>query len=97
MKLHLSFKVNHRDHNDCLILTVIGGMLKDISENVTLVQLMNSLGNLNRDISVVGYCIFGSNYKKSFFLNRVSLDMICSPSVGDEKAAKFEPVFAAVR
>ena len=33
-------------------------ILKDISENVTLVQLMDSLVNVNHAISVVGYCIF---------------------------------------
>ena len=33
-------------------------ILTDISEHVTLVQLMDSLGNLNHDISVVGYWIF---------------------------------------
>ena len=37
-------------------------ILNDISENVTLVQLMNSLGSVNRDISIVGYWIFESNY-----------------------------------
>ena len=69
----------------------------DISENVTLVQLMDSLGNVNHDISVVGYWIFDSNYKKALVLNRASLDMICAPSVGEEQAAKFETVFTAVR
>ena len=57
-------------------------ILRDISEHVTLVKLMDSLGNANNDISVVGYWIFDSNYKKSLVLNRVSLDMICFPSVG---------------
>ena len=33
-------------------------ILTDISENVTLVKLMDSLGNVNHDISVVGYWIF---------------------------------------
>ena len=33
-------------------------ILKDISENVTLVQLMDSLGNINHAISVVGYWIY---------------------------------------
>ena len=33
-------------------------ILNDISEYVTLVQLMNSLGNVNRAISIVGYQIF---------------------------------------
>ena len=39
-------------------------------ENVTLVQFMDSLGNLNRAISVVGYCIFESNYKIALVLNK---------------------------
>ena len=30
-------------------------ILKDISEHITLVQSMDSLGNVNRAISVVGY------------------------------------------
>ena len=64
-------------------------ILEHISENVTLVQLMDSLGNVNRAISVVGYCIFDSNYEKSLVLDRASLDMICAPSVGEEQAAKF--------
>ena len=64
-------------------------ILEDISENVTLVQLMDSLINLNHAISVVGYWIFDSNYEKSLVLNRSSLDMICDPSVGEGKAAKF--------
>ena len=58
-------------------------ILKYINENFTLVQLMDYLGNVNHAISVIGYCIFDSNYKKSFIINRESLDMICSPSVGE--------------
>ena len=42
-------------------------ILKTISENVTLMQLMDSLGNVNHDISIEGYWIFDSNYKKSLF------------------------------
>ena len=38
--------------------------LENISENVTLVQLMDSLVNVNCDISVVGNWIFESNYEK---------------------------------
>ena len=71
-------------------------ILEDTSENVTLVQLMDSLVNVNCAISVVGYWIFDSNYEKSLVLNRASLDMICAPSVGEEQAAKFETVFNAV-
>ena len=37
-------------------------ILGDISANVTLFQLMDSLGNVNHAISVVGSWIFDSNY-----------------------------------
>ena len=53
-------------------------ILEDISESVTLVQLMDSLGNVNHAISVVGYWIFASNYEKSLVLNRASLDIYTS-------------------
>ena len=71
-------------------------ILTDISEHIILVQLMNYLGNVNRAISVVGYWIFDSNYKKALVLNMASLDMICAPSVGEEQADKFKTLFAAV-
>ena len=71
--------------------------LEDISENFTLVQLMDSLGNVNHDISVVGSWIFESNYERALVLNRASLDMICAPSVGEEQDAMFEKVYYAVR
>ena len=64
--------------------------LEDISENVTLVQLMDSIGNVNHAFSVVGCWIFDSDYEIALVLNRESLDMICAPSVGEEQAAKFE-------
>ena len=72
-------------------------ILEDISENVTLVQLMDSLGNLNHAISVVGNWIFDSNYEKALVLNRESLDMIFTPSVGEEQAAILDSVVTAVR
>ena len=59
-------------------------ILTDISEHVTLVQLMDYLGNVNHDISVVGYWIFESNYKKALVLNIESLDMIFAPSVDED-------------
>ena len=58
---------------------------------------MDSLGNVNHDISVFGYCIFESNYKKALVLSRESLDMICAPSIGEEEVTEFEKVFNAVR
>ena len=54
-----------------------------MSENVNLVQLMDSLGNLNRAISVFGYQIFDSNYNKALVLNMELLDNICPPSIGE--------------
>ena len=71
--------------------------LEDISANFTLVQLMDSIGNVNNSISVIGNGIFDSNYERALILNRASLDMICAPYVGEEKNAIFEKVFYAVR
>ena len=72
-------------------------ILEDISANVTLVKLMDSLGNVNHAISVVGNWIFESNYEKALVLNRASLDIIFTPSIGEEQDAIFESVFTAVR
>ena len=72
-------------------------ILKNISANVTLVQLMDSLGNINHAISVVGSWIFDSNYERALVLNKESLDMIFAPSVGEEQAASFEKVHYSFR
>ena len=45
-------------------------ILNDISEDITLVQLMESPENVNHNISIVGYWIFYSNYKKTLFLTQ---------------------------
>ena len=58
--------------------------LKDIGENFTLVQLMDSFRNVNHAISVVGYWIFDSNKEKALVLYRASLDIIFAPSVSEE-------------
>ena len=71
--------------------------LEDISANVTLVQLMDSLGSVNHAISVVGSWIFDSNYERALVLNRASLDMICDRSVGEEQSSIFEKIYYAVR
>ena len=72
-------------------------ILKNIIANVTLVQLMDSLGNVNHDISVLGSWIFDSNYERSLVLNKESLDMICAPYIVEEQAARFETFYYAVR
>ena len=51
-------------------------ILTDISEHVILVQLKDSIGNVNHAIIVFWYYMFESNYKISLVLNRESLDMI---------------------
>ena len=45
-------------------------ILEDISANVTLVQLMDSIGNVNHDISVIGNWIFDSSYERALVLNK---------------------------
>ena len=71
--------------------------MKNISGNVTLVQLVDSLGNVNHAISVVGSWIFDSKYERALVLNKEWLEMICAPSIGEEQAARFEKVYYAVR
>ena len=46
------------------------GNSNEMSENFILVQLMEALGNVNRNISIVGYWIFESNYKQALCLTR---------------------------
>ena len=58
---------------------------------------MDSLGNNNHAISVVGSWIFDSNYEKSLVLNRASLDMICASFIGEEQPACFEKVYSSIR
>ena len=72
-------------------------ILNDISEDLTLVQFMDSLGNLNHAISILGHWIFDSNYEKALCLTQESLDIICYPSIGEELIPKFQSVFYAVR
>ena len=67
--------------------------LEYISANVTLVQLMDSLVNVNHAISVVGNWIFDSKYERALVLNRESLHIIYAPSVGGEQDAIFGKVF----
>ena len=64
-------------------------ILNNISEDVTLLQLMNSIGNVNHAISIVGHWIFYSKYKKALCLIQELLGIICSPSIGEELVATF--------
>ena len=71
-------------------------ILHDISENVTLVLIMDSVGNVNHEVIIVGYWIFDSNFKKALPLTLDSLNLIISPSVVEEMFAVFKTVFHTV-
>ena len=71
--------------------------MEDISERFALVQLMDSLVDVNHAISVVVNWIFNSNYEKALVLNRASLDMIYAPYAGEEQDAIFESLFTEIR
>ena len=45
-------------------------ILNEISEDLTLIQLMDSLVNVNHTISIVWYWIFDSYYKKALCLTQ---------------------------
>ena len=45
-------------------------ILNDINTIFTLVQLMESLGNVNHSIITVGHWIFDSNYNKALCLKQ---------------------------
>ena len=53
---------------------------------------MDTLGNFNHTVSIVGYWVFDSDYKKALLLALDSLNLICSPSVGEVMFAMFEIV-----
>ena len=96
---HKRNKVEARVHYKLIQYKKMGDykILEDISENVTLVQFMDSIVNVNHAISVVGNWIFDLNYERALVLNKASLDMICAPSDGEEQNAIFEKVYYAVR
>ena len=60
-------------------------ILNDISVYVTLVQLIDWIGNVNCAISIVGHWNFDSNNKKALCLTQESLDLIYFPSIGEEQ------------
>ena len=86
MKIKLRRKVEQHLRYNLKILKKEGylDILNDIRENVTLVWLMDSLVNVNHYISIVRSWVFDSNYEKALCLTIESLDIICSPSVGEE-------------
>ena len=49
-------------------------ILHDISENIKLVQLMDTQGNVNNAVSIFIYWIFDPNYKKGAFLDTIFIE-----------------------
>ena len=72
-------------------------ILHEISENITLLQLMDSVGTVNHAVIIVGYWIFESNYKKELPLTLDSLNLICFTLEVEGMFDMFEKVFRAVR
>ena len=58
--------------NDAVSSRLAFDILNYISENNTLVQLMDLLINVNHAIGIVGHWIFDSNYNKALFLTQKS-------------------------
>ena len=55
---HIIYNMKIWNKNDAFYI------LNEISENVTLVQLMDTLGNVNHAIIIASSWIFDSNYEK---------------------------------
>ena len=70
-------------------------ILRNVGENIILVQLMDSAGNVNLSVSIVVYWIFDSSYKKALPLTLDQLNIICSPLEGEVTFDMFDTVFHA--
>ena len=44
-----------------------------------LVQLIDTDGNVNHDVRIIGFWIYDSNYKRALPSIKEYLDIICSP------------------
>ena len=72
-------------------------IMNNISDKITLVQLMVSFGNENHAFSVGGRLIFDYKYKISLQFSIESLELISYCSGEDKLFAFFYTVFNAVR
>ena len=71
-------------------------ILNNISEYITLVQLIDSFGNKNHAGSVFGKWISDSNNEKALPLDIDSLNLMCACSDKEDYIAKFQVVYYAV-
>ena len=58
---------------------------------------MDTVGNVNHTVSIVGYLKFDSNYKKGLFLKLKPSNIIWSPSVGEGLVYRVDTVFYTIR
>ena len=73
-------------------------ILHEFSDNITLMQLMDTSGNFNHVVSVSGYWVFGSNYKQALPQLKELLGTICTPYREEAGVfAEFQDELYAVR
>ena len=73
-------------------------IFNDISENVTLVQLMDTAGNVNHTVSITGRWIYDSNFQKRTSFDERIIGYYFSPYKYEKGTyAEFEDVLYAVR
>ena len=64
-------------------------ILNDMSECVTLVKLMDTLGNINHSVSIDGVWVYYLEYKESIPLVKLLLGIIYMYSCDDDIDADF--------
>ena len=72
-------------------------IINDMSEYVTLVQLVDNPVNLSYAVAIPGVWTFDANYKRYLTLAKQSLGLICVSSRNDVLSAEFERLYKAVR
>ena len=66
----LLYNIKNCKKQDCFVI------LSDNSETVSLVQIMDTVGNANHVVSIVCYWVFASRYKNALLLTRELLNVV---------------------
>ena len=73
-------------------------ILNNIRDHVTLVQLIDTAGNINHDIIIIGCWMYDSNYKRALYMIEGYLDIIIFPSKYEKGMyAEFKDVYYTIR
>ena len=72
-------------------------IINNISEHITLVKFIVSLGNVNHTVNAVWECVFYSNNKRDLLLSIEYLNLVFSFSEEDKVFAFFTTVLYSVR